>query len=1161
MRVFHPQPGEMVQPSSTVDLLLSSVKSTQRLAKGQHGAVVEHELEGTAHEEEEETSEQAQLRRWQESQQELKAWRQKSLYRLRRLEQGQEEEEGEAEWRRLQRRQQEEEWLQRVLSLEEIRSSEVLAESLASLKDPAVLSSTKTQQLGGNSPSPTTGGSTGPTEKVTMFRSRIHRQGVLGEGDGSLLLGDANSSPFTAPELIPRPTQSIKLHECRNPVTEMADAAGNLVLHPKNFSTWAHHLTERIQDRHLVRSDKSLSGRSRIPADYFVYESTPFVQTLTRDELENSVLDEDTGIWHRLLFPVAVPESREQALFLAKTLERMTEEEAIRGDHRRMMQPAFQDKKWQEYANLLEDVESQVGILQTISNELVRQISCGCMERGMLTKYIFDRMRELLLSVYDVHRVMLRVYSYGKAGVNADAQRAEQGRERTIAALKEEVRSLQRKLEKQGHVIEHLTEVNEQKDRRLDEVEENLVNLHAFSMDQMNSTTMPHDELEKERLRRQNEKYNEMLERLLEEKNRREMELQMKHLDAEDKRTDEVSDLMAKLQREIAEKHRLNESIRHMEEQFERDLQEKVFTKARDLMPPPPYSEPVFCQTELSIHPRSEVDVHIVPSGEHIFRQAQWDDLRRKWAARTIMCALLRMRPSASACPDTQRRQLTPKKRITSGASRAGVPKNRRMQKILFRSSGLDPKSHAWIERVLISFHKEKLLNDSNLDRSGSRRMTAAEFCFEFLRHRYGTETLVEQYAGEIVSTVLKLRNTHRHLEIFARFMEERYPLWVLNVYLAAFRGVDNSRIGVDFRLDPTSSAAGTSGEDDNPSEKKRELGPGDVPSRTRGSSSGLTTKSSSGSSTGSAGSFGPAPVTSGSPFALMTTCDRLDSILDELVHLHQPVGTEVGTPEQMNRMEKARAEAQNESLSVDEMVASGIPVEELPQVASTSHRIPLLTPALKEQIMESVVAQSEEVEEEEFRAVVSRRIPRWHDAWSSLDDLGRKKVRRGIFFYELCSALFPLPDQWQDLPVLEEDEEGAEEANVSQNMGAGSEMETDKPLPLRRPLWGMDTFSSSSTSTLAQLALDTSDDELDGGVVDEDLAEIEDRGSPSLPAGIHLTAPTPSGVATGTTPAAAPSSPGGGVVVGGVQESNSGASSVVLASWEEGEHTEEELD
>ena len=45
-----------------------------------------------------------------------------------------------------------------------------------------------------------------------------------------------------------------------------------------------------------------------------------------------------------------------------------------------------------------------------------------------------------------------------------------------------------------------------------------------------------------------------MLERLLEEKNRREMELQMKHLDAEDKRTDEVSDLMAKLQREIAEK-------------------------------------------------------------------------------------------------------------------------------------------------------------------------------------------------------------------------------------------------------------------------------------------------------------------------------------------------------------------------------------------------------------------------------------------------------------------------------------------------------------------------------------------------------------------------------------------------------------------------------
>ena len=31
-------------------------------------------------------------------------------------------------------------------------------------------------------------------------------------------------------------------------------------------------------------------------------------------------------------------------------------------------------------------------------------------------------------------------------------------------------------------------------------------------------------------------------------------------------------------------RHRLNESIRHMEEQFERDLQEKVFTKVSTLL-------------------------------------------------------------------------------------------------------------------------------------------------------------------------------------------------------------------------------------------------------------------------------------------------------------------------------------------------------------------------------------------------------------------------------------------------------------------------------------------------------------------------------------------------------------------------------------------------
>ena len=47
------------------------------------------------------------------------------------------------------------------------------------------------------------------------------------------------------------------------------------------------------------------------------------------------------------------------------------------------------------------------------------------------------------------------------------------------------------------------------------------------------------------------------------------------------------------------------------------------------------------------------------------------------------------------------RRSSAPRKR-TEVQQRIVNSKNRRMQKILFRSSGLDPKSQAWIERVLM---------------------------------------------------------------------------------------------------------------------------------------------------------------------------------------------------------------------------------------------------------------------------------------------------------------------------------------------------------------------------------------------------------------------------------------------------------------------------
>jgi hypothetical protein len=153
------------------------------------------------------------------------------------------------------------------------------------------------------------------------------------------------------------------------------------------------------------------------------------------------------------------------------------------------------------------------------------------------------------------------------------------------------------------------------------------------------------------------------------------------------------------------------------------------------------------------------------------------------------------------------------------------VPKNERLAQILaktvkFKRDG-QVKSLLWLLRLMSSIYKNKIEHDSNDEKIhmaltsshdmqasttasdiptlNTARMSLPEFVFEHLKQIYGTQKLVDEYAGSVIATILKYKTTDKRVEIFGRFVNEEWDLPILDMYLKTWKMVEEFKHGPEF--------------------------------------------------------------------------------------------------------------------------------------------------------------------------------------------------------------------------------------------------------------------------------------------------------------------------------------------------------------------------
>jgi hypothetical protein len=183
----------------------------------------------------------------------------------------------------------------------------------------------------------------------------------------------------------------------------------------------------------------------------------------------------------------------------------------------------------------------------------------------------------------------------------------------------------------------------------------------------------------------------------------------------------------------------------------------------------------------------------------------------------------------------TQRPVKSPQKRRNMGEA----PKDDRLgtvfgRHVRFKKDG-QPKSLPWLLTLVNKVYELKIQHSQTMmspisDVSNSRptttgtppllippgspmhpqmqRASFAETVFDYLKQQYGTQELVDQYAGALMATIIKCRVTDKRTQIFANFVEEEWDFTILDRYLQVFQMIkEEKRLGPEYYVGQAKTA------------------------------------------------------------------------------------------------------------------------------------------------------------------------------------------------------------------------------------------------------------------------------------------------------------------------------------------------------------------
>ena len=101
-----------------------------------------------------------------------------------------------------------------------------------------------------------------------------------------------------------------------------------------------------------------------------------------------------------------------------------------------------------------------------------------------------------------------------------------------------------------------------------------------------------------------------------------------------------------------------------------------------------------------------------------------------------------------------------------------GALRGSKLQDIIKIVSTVKPRSLDWLLRVVESMYKAKLASDSTRRASGLSPLDLADVIFAHLSSTYGTKKLVNEYAGQVLRTILEHLNTRPAVTVSSPHIE-----------------------------------------------------------------------------------------------------------------------------------------------------------------------------------------------------------------------------------------------------------------------------------------------------------------------------------------------------------------------------------------------------
>eukprot|EP00002_Diphylleia_rotans_P021127 TRINITY_DN4112_c0_g1_i5.p1 TRINITY_DN4112_c0_g1~~TRINITY_DN4112_c0_g1_i5.p1 ORF type:complete len:1124 (-),score=255.28 TRINITY_DN4112_c0_g1_i5:1500-4871(-) len=470
---------------------------------------------------------------------------------------------------------------------------------------------------------------------------------------------------------------------------------------------------------------------SAIPSDFHVRENT-FVPP-SNDRTSHLDFEEETLLWKKTVFPSRQPSNRQEVLYLAETFERMLQKTDESGSY-----------------TGLEFIDARRKIHDACYNELLRQVTVHCVERGVLMKRIwggyidiFESLRQLDLARIEellMQQAKLREY-YEKmiADINESHRQEVSDLKNQIARLEDDNAHLRRQIREDAwNTRERDTWKNQNELEALKLAMQRREEILARTSAKCSKFDIADNSDEATSIRLMVLRRQMLAERIKDGASNTSELQEASKLELWEKEAEIIAKVLEDYERVVKDRVVKDDALKRLNEALDKERR------------------------------------RVMQLLEEIEKLKQ--SFRRKITTADI--------ETQTDDPESDDEFEPPPEPVEEEIQVLVQKKPKTEKKTIFGKGQVMSKKQ--ICKIIANIYDEKMLADDIDDREHNTRQSFPEFVYDYFLHKYGLKQLAERHLASVYSTAKKLKANSVTIRLFSRFIgiDDELGLPALNYYL-----------------------------------------------------------------------------------------------------------------------------------------------------------------------------------------------------------------------------------------------------------------------------------------------------------------------------------------------------------------------------------------